>query len=511
MKTRTQKALYGFISDVAGMIAYTIVTFIAAPIILQLTSESLYGFWITTMSILGYLALTDLGLGVSLTRFIAAYAKKGNSVELNRLINTALFVFCIAGLIFLIIGLSISSNIPSWFKIPEKESEIVLSAYTFAIISGSIALPLSIFSAIVVGFQQMAVIHISKNIISILGVIFSIILLYNDVGLVSLPIASIFVVLFSALISFIYATKFFSNLVFNFSYVNMKDLKKLLSFGSYFQLGRIANTVALSSDNIMIAATLGAAKVTPYTFTSKLPIMFSVSLASKLPNAIFPAMSEMFANNEFSKLRDTYKKLTFFAVRLALLGGSLIFIINPIFVKLWVGVDYYGGNLLNFIFVLWAIFDTIYRGTTSIIYASGDLKKWTIATSLEAVLNILISILLIPSLGLVGVALGTLISKLMTTGFYTPWLVCKKINLKVINLIKKSILPPFFKSLPSFFITFFISQYIPIHIGWYWIIMVSIILLLINFISFELIVLFRFPLKEWKSKLLDLILLKAKY
>ncbi|MBK86641.1 MAG: hypothetical protein CMC86_05535 [Flavobacteriaceae bacterium] len=511
MKNRTQKALFGFISDVGGTIALTVVTFIAAPIILKLTSETLYGFWITTISILGYLALTDLGLGISLTRFIAAEASKGVSKNLNSLINTALIAFTGVGFIFFIIGMSISSYIPLWFKIPPHESIIVLSAYRVAIISGALALPLSIFKSIVVGFQQMAVINISNNIISIISVGLSIILLYFGVGLIALPLASLFTVFFGSFVSYIYSKKYFPELNFKFSYFNIKDLKRLLNFGGFFQLGRVANTVALSSDNIIIAGSVGAANVVPYSFTSKLPILFSVSLASKLPNAIFPALTEMFANNEMDKLRQSYKRLTFFAVRMALFGGALIFIVNPIFVKLWVGDEYYGGNVLNLIFVLWAIFDTIYRGTTSIIYASGDLKRWTIATSLEAIFNLFISLILIGPFGIVGVALGTLISKLLTTGFYTPWLVCDKIDLKLKELLYNSIIPPIIRSLPSIFVTFIISYYLPLELDWLWIIIITSILVITNFLMFEVIALIKTPTESIKSKLLRLILLKEEY
>ena len=511
MSSRTQKALLGFISDVGGMIAFTVITLIAAPIILELTSQTLYGFWVTTISILGYLALTDLGLGMSLTRFIATMASNGNSKELNGIINTAFFTFCGVGLVFFLLGISIASYIPSWFKIPNEESLLVLSAYRVAIISGALALPLSVFSAIVVGFQQMVVMNISKNIITIVSIGISIILLNSGIGLVALPLASLFVVVVASVVSFIYAKKYFPNLKLSISYFNKKDLKKLVSFGGYFQLGRVANTVALSSDNIIIASSIGAGSVTPYAFTSKLPIMFSVTLASKLPNAIFPAMTEMFANNEMDKLRTTYKRLTFFAVRMALFGAVLMFLVNPIFVTLWVGPEYYGGNFLNFIFVLWAFFDTIYRGTTAIIYASGDLKKWTVATSLEAILNIIISFTLIGPFGLAGVALGTLISKLLTTGFYTPYLACRKLDLALNDFIKKSIIPPIIRSLPSICVTLIASSYLPLQIGWLWIIIVGLILVITNFLMFEGFALIKSSKESWKVRLRKLILMQEEY
>jgi len=511
MSSRTFKALIGFFSDVGGTIALTTITFIAAPIILELTSQALYGFWITTISILGYLALTDLGLGMSLTRFVATLASKEKPKELNDIISTAFFTFCIIGIVFFIIGFSISPFIPIWFKIPKEESLIVLSAYRLAIISGALALPLSVFGAIVVGFQQMVVINISKNIISIISIILSIILLYGGIGLVALPIASLFVVIVGSIASFIYARKYFPQLKLKISFCNKKDLKKLISFGGYFQLGRVANTVALSSDNIVIAGYMGAESVTPYSFTSKLPIMFSVTLASKLPNAIFPAMTEMFANNEMDKLRQTYKRITFFSVRIAILSGAFLFIANQQFVSLWVGPQNYGGNLLNFVFVFWALLDTVYRGTTAIVYASGDMQKWTIASSAEAILNIAISITLVGPLGLAGVALGTLISKALTTGFYTPYWVCRKINLPINTLLKKSIGYPIIRSLPSIGLTFLISLLLPLNLGWFWILLIGLTLCVTNFFMFEGIALMKLSDEHWKIRLRKLILMQEEY
>ena len=94
-------------------------------------------------------------------------------------------------------------------KIPENESILVISAYKVAIISGALALPLSIFSSVVIGYQQMAVINISKNIISIFSIGLSIILLKTGIGLVALPLATLFIVIMDCIISYIFAKKYF--------------------------------------------------------------------------------------------------------------------------------------------------------------------------------------------------------------------------------------------------------------------------------------------------------------
>lgn len=511
MSSRAKNAFWGIVSDIGGLVAFTIISFIAAPIILKLTSQTLYGFWITIISILGYLSLTDLGLGMSLVRIIVELALKENIKSLNSIINTAFFAFCGIGVLFFIIGISISTYLPSWFEIPQEESLLVLSTYRVAIISGALALPLSVFNSIIVGFQKMAVLNISTNIISIIGIGLSIILLYSGIGIIALPLASLFTIFVGGIVNFFYAKKYFPGLKLNISAFNRADLKKLLSFGGYFQLGRVSNTVALSSDNIIISGALGSGNVTSYAFTSKLPIMFSVVLASKLPNAIFPAMTDMFANNEIDKLKQIYNRLIFFAVRFAFFGGALVFILNPKFIKLWVGLENYGGDLLNFIFVLWAIFDSIYRITTAIVFASGDLKNYTVAASIEAILNITISLILVGPFGLVGVALGTLISKLLTTGFYTPYWVCRKLGLPLNHLIKKSIIHPIIRSIPSIGITLMFAHFLPLSIGWFWLILVGITLAFTNFIMFEGLTLSKLSKESWKVRLRKLVLMQEEY
>jgi O-antigen/teichoic acid export membrane protein len=509
--SRGKRALMGFVTDVGGMILFTLAGFFAAPIILDLTSESLYGFWITTISILGFLGLTDLGLGMSLTHFVSKFSKASDSKELNGLISTAFFTFCVVGLVFFIVGIGISPFIPAWFKIPESEIEIILSAYRVAIFAGAIALPLSIFSAVVVGFQRMAIINVTTNIISIVSIGLSLILLFLGIGLVALPLASLFIVIINSILNFFYARHFFPALKIRLLSFNRIDLRKLLSFGGYFQLGRVANTVVFNTDNIIIAGNMGAADVTPFVFTSKLPIMFSVSLASKLPIAIFPAMTEMFANNEMDKLRQVYKRLAFLTIRLAFLSGTFILITNHQFVSLWVGPEYYGGNLLNIIFVLWTMMVTITTGITAIVYASGDMRNWTIATTAEAILNILISLILVGPLGLSGVALGTFISKALTTGFYTPYWACRKLKLPIRNFIMKSIVPSIIRSIPSVGITLLVSFFLPLSLGWLWIIIIGFTLGVSNLLMFEGLALTKSSKELWKLRLRKLILMQEEY
>ncbi|MFA5832061.1 MAG: oligosaccharide flippase family protein [Bacteroidota bacterium] len=483
--SRTKLALLGFAADFGGQILMISVNFITVPIILQYTSQSLYGIWLTAASILGFLALTDFGIGVPLTRAIATTSESNNKIELNRIISTGFFALCFVGTIFLVFGMCISLFIGQWFNVSVEEQKMLIPAYLIAVTSASLALPSAIFGLILNGFQRMAIEHTIKNTVSIVGSIITIVLLSFGFGLMAISLSNLFIIVVSGSVSFIYAKRIFTDLSIRRKYFEIKELIKLLKYGGYFQIGRIANTVATSADNVIIASILGTSSVTPYSLTSKLPSLFSINLASKMPIAVFPAISQMFAENNIIKLQKVFIKLTTLSVRLAVMAATFVFIVNQQFVILWVGPNNYGGAILNSVFIYWILQDTIYRGTTALVFASGDLRNWTIASVMEAIFNIIISIFLAKSMGLVGVALGTSISKTLTTGISTPYFISKKLNMPFKVLLTKGIMKPFFISIPGVLIAWLISIILPANLGWIWILVVGIFVGISNIFLFE--------------------------
>jgi len=487
----SKRAIFGFITDFGGQILVMSVNLVTIPLILKFTSTSLYGFWITTSSIIGFLALTDFGIGMPLTRSIAKIADNDKSIQLNQLISTGFLLLCCISILFLIVGISLSFYLAKWFNIPITDQIHILPAYYVAVLSSAISLPLGVFSNILNGFQKMAIDNVVRNALTVICILISLILLYNGFGLLAIALSNFLLVVLNSTINYIYAKKYFSNLKIRFSNFSKTELKHLLNFGGLFQIGRIANTIALSADSIVIAGVLGASYVTSYSITSKLPNLFSINIASKLPNAVFPAISKMFSEGNLMKLQKVFIKLTSFSVRLALMAATFVFLVNKYFITIWVGINNYGGTTLNLIFVYWILQDTIYRSTTAIIFASGNLKKWTIASIAEALFNISFSILLAKNIGIIGVALGTAISKTLTTGIFTPYFICQELKMSFMSFIKFGILRPLFFSIPGIILAYFFSNLISKDLGWIWIALVGISIFIFNIIFFEVIIILK--------------------
>lgn len=485
MSTRRSKAMFGFITDLGGNLLLSGVSIITAPVFLRLTSDIQYGFWTTALSVLAYLAFVDFGIGVSLTRLVAGLTDEKDSENLSRIVSNALLILCASGLLLLVVGITLSFFIPGWFKIPPSEASIVVRAYLIAVLSGAIAIPLSVFAVIIAGFQRMAVENSVRNLLSLLAVGVSFGLLLSGWGVTALAVSALFTVLVTGLINALYVRRLCPALRIRFSHVNRSDLKSLFRFGGYFQLTRIAGIVTNSTDSIIVASAMGAAMVNPYAFTSKLAVLFSVNIASKLGISVFPALSQMFAQNRTAELQRVFILLMYYTVRLAVIGGVFVGIVNQTFISLWVGPQYYGGPLLNAIFVCWILQNTIYHIMPIIVYSSGDIRSWVMVSLCETVLNLGLSILLVGPLGFAGVALGTLLGKALTTAWYTPYWICRRLNLSIRHFLLKGFLSPVLRSLPGIGLTVWFATLLHTGLGWWWIILVGVVAVVTNVLSFE--------------------------
>lgn len=463
--SRTRRAVLGFVTDTAGSAIVFIGNIAIAPLILAKTNAALYGFWITAMSILSYLTFADMGVGFGLVRSMAGIANRNDAARINAILATGFWIFCTGAVIFCLIGFSASDYIPIWLKIPEQ-GEVVASAFRVAVISGAIAFATTPFSSIVVGFQHMATDNMVKTVSALVGLVLSVALLLGGQGLMALAIATLGAAICSFVLSVWFARRYHPRLSVSLAHVNRSELTGLFRFGGYFQLCKVSNTVALNSDSVVISSALGAEHVPVYTFTSKLATLFSVAIAGKLPNASFPAIAQMYASGDYVGLQSAFIRLSAYGTRLACVGACVYALCNRAFVTLWVGPEQFGGVLLTAVFCLWVLQDSIFRGTVTVIYATNDLRRWSFACLIEAALNLSLSIWLVHEIGIIGVAVGTVVSKACSTMWVLPMLVCRKFRFSLNAYIRQGILGPILWSIPGVAATAALVWAIPSNVSW---------------------------------------------
>lgn len=186
-------------------------------------------------------------------------------------------------------------------------------------------------------------------------------------------------------------------------------------------LYRICNTIGTSTDNLIISANISVLMVGLYD-----NYYMIIQVIQKIIQGIFQAVTSSLGN--YYVLESKQQNEVMFRCLNLLNNWLIVFcsvcflvLLQP-FVQLWAGQDY----LLSYpvVIVVVSNFATNYLQNVVQIYknASGLFVRGKYRAVATAVLNLVISILLVRYLGLCGVFLGSIISRLMTTWWYDAWI-----------------------------------------------------------------------------------------
>ncbi len=91
-------------ANFTGFAAQVVVAFFLSPILINGLGERRYGVWSLVESVLAYLTVLDLGLTVSVVRYVARFEANSERDNQNRIFSTSLCLFGLSGLVVLAIS-----------------------------------------------------------------------------------------------------------------------------------------------------------------------------------------------------------------------------------------------------------------------------------------------------------------------------------------------------------------------------------------------------------------------
>lgn len=202
-----------------------------------------------------------------------------------------------------------------------------------------------------------------------------------------------------------------------------KDIFKKVKALFFHKVGTV---IINGTDNIIISMFLGIAQVGLYS-NYNLIITYIFNFLSNIITSTTASVGNLLASKEERRFFDVFKKIRFLNFWIAAFTGTAILVIVQPFIKLWIG-----GEYVLSIFVVIVLILNYYQRTTRITYitfkdSGGIWYEDRFIPILEAILNIVASIVFLKFFGLAGVFMGTIASSLILWCYSYPRLVYKKI------------------------------------------------------------------------------------
>lgn len=187
---------------------------------------------------------------------------------------------------------------------------------------------------------------------------------------------------------------------------------------------RIGAVIVNGTDNILISSFVGVIWVGLYSNYYLIINALNI-IIGQIFSAVTASIGNLNALESKEKSYQMYKRILFINFWIGGFCSICLWILANCFITLWLGKEYTFQNNLVMIIVI-NFYISISRRTT-LVYRDSMGLFWhdRYKPIFEAIINLVISVLLAPKLGIAGVFIGTLVSTMTTAFWVEPYILYK--------------------------------------------------------------------------------------
>ncbi|MGL5617132.1 MAG: lipopolysaccharide biosynthesis protein [Sarcina sp.] len=446
---RVKNSLKNIYAALQGQIITMLFSFFNRTIFIYYLGKTLLGVNSVFSNILNIFSLIELGVGQAITLRLYKAVARDDKDEIRVLLKLYKRLYIIIAFFIVLISIIFIPFLKYFIKTNESINHLVI-IYLLFVVNSIIPYIYCYKTAIIVASEKNYIVSKINYKVSICTNLAQILVLYLTKSyIVYLIIAIIFGIIKNIYIS--YKVKKI------YPYLEKKE-KLLISTEtkkSIFSEIRILTiykigTISLNyTDNIIISAFVGISIVGVYS-----NYVLIVGSVAGILGTIFQSLLGSIGNLNATESKE--KQLFIFNVLnlasfLAYGLCSVVFLVllNP-FMGFWLGTGYRLDSFTLVIIILSFYISGMLFAPCNYRQTLGLFKYGKYRPVISAVLNIVISLILVGKLGIAGVLLGTIITRVLTNLWYDPYLIYRKV-------FKKPLRDYFKKYFSYFFITIMAS------------------------------------------------------
>lgn len=430
---RIQNSLKNMIFGLTGQIISSIMGFIVRSVFIATLGIEYLGVSGLFSNILTMLSLANLGFDTAIIYSLYKPLVENDKEKIQALMNLCKKAYRIIGIVILGVGLSL---LPFLSYIMNGETTIhnISLIYVLFLLN-------SVASYYFVYKQSIIIADQHKYIISKIHSVFTI--LSNLIQIVMLVWSKNYIIVLSTqiIIKLIENGYIASKANKLYPYINEKSDSKLSKedkngfFKNLYSLMlyKISGVVINGTDNIVISKFIGVIWVGIYS-----NYFLIITTLNTFLSYIFYSLTASVGDLNV-KENEEKKYLVFRVIKFSnfwiygFCSVCLWCLVNP-FITLWLGKEYLMSKFIVFTMVLNFYTTGMQNACTTFRETTGLFRKGKYRPIIAAVINIIVSITLAQSIGIAGVLLGTVISRLCTYFWYDPYVIFKYVFHKPVKI-----------------------------------------------------------------------------
>jgi O-antigen/teichoic acid export membrane protein len=410
------------------------------PLLLGHLGGETYGLYAALTSVVGYFSLLTFGSSLTVPRFVADHAARGESEALSRFVSTYLVLYLAVAIGGIVVGFAIAPLLDTILIVPAPLHDVVVPAWRLVVGGWAVGLSAGFLQALLTGLGEVHLSNLAASARTLLNLACAAAILWSGGRLEALLAGLLGAALLSGVGLFTMVRVFHPEIRITPALAGWATLRRSGRPAVYYFLMQIAALVVMGTDNIVISVFLGVGRVAAYAVAFQLYALAIAALWSGV-DVLLPFFARWSAQDDTERLRSVYLQATKFVFAGTVLAAILLAAYGRGAIGWWVGSSLFVGNGVLWVFCLMLLIATPIHTASLVLAGLGRHRTVAIGGGIEAALNLALSVLLVRPLGVFGVALGTLLAGTATNGWVAPRAACRELRIRGTTYLAGTILP----------------------------------------------------------------------
>ena len=414
-----------------------------APLVLHVAGQETLGVYALLTQAIGYLAMVDLGFSVALNIYLArAKGHEDGDRRSCQVLSTARTFMLGSNTVFAILTLLLSFKVEALFSLTPQVAGQARLCLCLLAVWGVAKTPWALYWIGLNATQDLVAAHSIGTFGSVTRLTVSLVLVYSGMGLVGLMLGSILSEVLQAALSTLRFRRLYPEHRLLWGIPDKALFREMLIFGAQSAIVSIAWRLVYYTDNIVIGYLFGAVAASIYYIT-QMPATIGFNIVNRLADNASPAVNELYARKEETRLREIFLRLHRYNILLVLPLVAGLLLLNRRLITLWVGPEQYAGDLMTAALAAFSFLITVSHVSGAFMMASGNMRILTRVAILEGIANLGLSLWLGKIIGLPGVMLATVIANLPATSYLLLFMT-RNLRIGIPEYLRVCILPSLF-------------------------------------------------------------------
>ncbi|HXT31450.1 MAG TPA: oligosaccharide flippase family protein [Vicinamibacterales bacterium] len=417
-----------------------IIGLLTLPFNLHHLGPQAYGLLTLTAGITVHFSILDLGYGGAMVKFVAQYRAHRDARALNEVASTIFVIFSCFGVIAYLVVMALAFNIEHVFKL--TPAQVTTGRWILLIVGLNVAVnfAFAVYGGICVGFQRLDRNNVVAVCSAVAVALANVIVLLLGYGLIGLVTATTSVRMATYLVYRHNAYRVFPMLRVSLALFRRDRLREVTGFSIYASMIDWANKLNYELDELVIGVFMGSAPVAIWAVADRV-ISGTQRLTNQGNAVLFPVVVDSDVTGRESRLQTLLLEGTRLSLATVIPVAVVLIVLADAFVRAWVGPAMAGAAPVIQILAFAVALRVGTATSTTLLKGAGQVRYLAFVNLTIGVVNLVLSALLIKPLGLIGVAIGTLVPIAAGSMFVIFPAACRRIDVPVARAFRQAVWP----------------------------------------------------------------------